>query len=109
MDVRSWTLGDDLRPEDNLLDGITFDEIILTVHCNCRNITAEIMKIPEQRTENRQALRACRTHNKGGYIMKTYRIECVNLKKDWKSGHVGTTVKTGFAEVKKFMYPTNRK
>ena len=39
MDVRSWTLGDDLRPEDNLLDGITFDEIILTVHCNCKNIT----------------------------------------------------------------------
>lgn len=63
------------------------------------------MKIPEQRTENRQARSACRTHNKGGYIMKTYRIECVNLKKDWKSGHVGTTVKTGFAEVKKFMYP----
>lgn len=31
MDVRSWTLGDDLRPEDNLMDGITFDEIILTV------------------------------------------------------------------------------
>lgn len=23
------------------LDGITFDEIILTVHCNCRNITQE--------------------------------------------------------------------
>lgn len=41
MDVRSWTLGDDLRPEDNLMDGITFDEIILTVHCNCRNITQE--------------------------------------------------------------------
>lgn len=35
MNVRSWILGDDLRPEDNLLDGITFDEIILTVHCIC--------------------------------------------------------------------------
>ena len=28
MDVRSWTLGDDLRPEDNLLDDITFPEQI---------------------------------------------------------------------------------
>ena len=36
---------------------------------------------------------------------KTYRIDCVDLEKDWKSGHVGTTFKTGFAEVKKFMYP----
>ena len=37
--------------------------------------------------------------------MKTYRIECVDLKKDWKSGHIGTTVKTGFSEVKKFLRP----
>ena len=29
MDVRSWTLGDDLRPEDNLLDGITI--VVLSV------------------------------------------------------------------------------
>lgn len=41
MDERKWILGDDLRPADNLMDGITFDEIILTVHCNCRNITRE--------------------------------------------------------------------
>lgn len=41
MNERNWILGDDLRPEDNLMDGITFDEIILTVHCNCRNITRE--------------------------------------------------------------------
>lgn len=31
MNERNWILGDDLRPEDNLMDGITFDEIILTV------------------------------------------------------------------------------
>ena len=37
--------------------------------------------------------------------MKTYRIDCVNLKKDWKSGHIGTSWKTGFAEVKKIMHP----
>lgn len=41
MNERKWILGDDLRPEDNLMDGITFDEIILTAHCNCRNITRE--------------------------------------------------------------------
>lgn len=41
MNERNWILGDDLRPEDNLMDGITFDEIILTIHCNCRNITRE--------------------------------------------------------------------
>lgn len=28
MDVRSWTLGDDLRSEDNLPDDITFPEQI---------------------------------------------------------------------------------
>ena len=37
--------------------------------------------------------------------MKTYRIDVVNLKKDWKSGHVGTYFKTGFTEVKKFIHP----
>ena len=37
--------------------------------------------------------------------MKTYKIECVNLKKDWKSGHIGTTFKTGFAEVRKLLHP----
>lgn len=29
MYERNWILGDDLRPEDNLMDGITFDEIIM--------------------------------------------------------------------------------
>lgn len=37
--------------------------------------------------------------------MKTYRIDCVNLKKDFKSGYIGTSWKTGFAEVKKFIHP----
>ena len=35
---RNWTLGDDLTTDDNLFDPITFDELILTVHCNCREI-----------------------------------------------------------------------
>lgn len=32
---RNWLLGDDLAACDNLLDGITFDDIITQVHCNC--------------------------------------------------------------------------
>ncbi len=34
----NWTLGDDLATCDNLLDGVTFDDLILAVHCNCRTI-----------------------------------------------------------------------
>ena len=34
---RDWKLGKDLYPEDNLLDGITFDDLILAVH-QCRTI-----------------------------------------------------------------------
>ncbi len=36
--VQEWELGVDLGQEDNLLDNITFHELILTVHCNCRTI-----------------------------------------------------------------------
>lgn len=38
---RQWKLGEDLFTSDNLLDPITFDELIMTVHCNCREITPE--------------------------------------------------------------------
>lgn len=31
-----WKLGDDLISSDSLLDGITFDDVILAVHHNCR-------------------------------------------------------------------------
>lgn len=34
-----WKLGDDLIGSDSLLDGITFDDVILAVHHNCRQIT----------------------------------------------------------------------
>ena len=33
---RNWKLGDDLSTQDNVFDPITFDDIILAVHCNCR-------------------------------------------------------------------------
>lgn len=35
---RSWKLGDDLVASDNLLDGVTFDDLILAVHCSSREI-----------------------------------------------------------------------
>ncbi len=44
MSDRAWKLGDDLIISDNLLDGLTFDELILTVHHNCRIITPEAVR-----------------------------------------------------------------
>lgn len=41
---RNWKLGDDLTTSDSLLDGITFDDLILAVHCNCRRITPYAVK-----------------------------------------------------------------
>ena len=38
---RNWKLGDNLRGEDNLLDPITFDELVLTLHCNARTINEQ--------------------------------------------------------------------
>lgn len=38
---RNWILGDDLCQCDNMLDPITFEELILAVHHNCRIITPE--------------------------------------------------------------------
>lgn len=33
---REWKLGEDLVVQDNILDGITFEELITTIHCNIR-------------------------------------------------------------------------
>lgn len=39
MPEREWKLGKDLITSDNMLDGFTFADVILAVHCNCREIT----------------------------------------------------------------------
>lgn len=39
-----WKLGDDLIPDDNLLDGFTFASLILAVRCNCQHITPEAVR-----------------------------------------------------------------
>lgn len=36
---RVWKLGDDLGRTDSILDGVTFDDLILAVHHNCQQIT----------------------------------------------------------------------
>lgn len=44
MIKKQWKLGEDLSTYDNILDAITFDEVIMTVHCNCRKITREAVQ-----------------------------------------------------------------
>lgn len=44
MPEREWKLGIDLGTYDNLLDGLTFDELLLTVRCNCREVTPEAVR-----------------------------------------------------------------
>lgn len=41
---REWRLGEDVHPEDSILDGITFEELIVTVKCNCEKLTPENAK-----------------------------------------------------------------
>lgn len=54
---RAWKLGDDIGRTDSILDGVTFDDLILAVHHNCQQITSEAVKremkqILEQRLED---------------------------------------------------------
>ena len=54
---RAWKLGDDLISSDNILDGFTFDDIILAVRCNCSAIDTKAVlqtacEIMEQRLED---------------------------------------------------------
>jgi hypothetical protein len=42
---RAWKLGVDMLDTDTLCDGVTFDDIITAVQCNCREVTeAAVMK-----------------------------------------------------------------
>lgn len=56
---RNWKLGDDLCTGDNILDPITFEDVILAVHCNCPELTRvavlqEARYMLEQRLEDYQ-------------------------------------------------------
>lgn len=51
---RNWKLGDDLSEHDNMLDGFTFADVILAVHCNCRSITPnEVRKTAKEIIDQR--------------------------------------------------------
>jgi hypothetical protein len=41
---RQWKLGDDIHKSDNILDPITFDDIILAAHCNERILDVQTIK-----------------------------------------------------------------
>ena len=49
MAERTWKLGEDLFTSDNLLDPITFDDLVLALHCNCKDIdgTAALKQLDE--------------------------------------------------------------
>lgn len=53
---RQWKLGEDLSTRDNLLNGLTFDDLIFAVHCNCRFITkaAVYAELAEMLTQRKQ-------------------------------------------------------
>lgn len=73
-----WKLGEDMFPEDNILDGITFDEIILTLHCNVRKeqINADaVSKTAKEILEMR--LEDCR------FILENNIEEIVNRAKNY--------------------------
>ena len=36
MEEKHWRLGDDLSTYESILDGVTFDDLILAVHCGVK-------------------------------------------------------------------------
>lgn len=61
MGDRNWELGDDLLESDNLLDPVTFESVILAVHCNCpvvdrKSVEETIREIMEERLSDMRFL-----------------------------------------------------
>lgn len=61
MEDREWKLGVDLGREDNILDPITFDDVMLALRCNCSVIDEKAFdetldEIFDQRMEDFRAL-----------------------------------------------------
>ena len=55
--MRKWKLGEDVSPSENLLDPVTFAELIMTLRCNCPEITetavgTEIKRIMDIRIQD---------------------------------------------------------
>lgn len=53
---REWKLGKDLYPEDNLIDSVTFDDLILAVHqsrtVNEETVCSVLNEILDQRRQD---------------------------------------------------------
>ena len=82
MEERKWLLGEDLATYDNLLDPVTFDDLILALHCNVRKqdinsdaTRRELGKILKQRLEDMQALLEKNTDKIIEYSRNYYRDE----------------------------------
>ena len=76
---RAWKLGDDLIPSDNILDGFTFDDIILAVRCNCRKVDrAAVLKTAREIMEQRMI-----DYN---YLLRNNLDEIVEIVKKQKEG-----------------------
>ena len=76
---RAWKLGEDLIPSDNILDGFTFDDIIISVRCNCSVVDRKAVlktarEILEQRMED---------YN---YLLMNNLDEIAQIVKDQKEG-----------------------
>ena len=76
---RAWKLGEDLIPPDNILDGFTFDDIILAVRCNCRTVDrAAVLKTAREILEMRME-----DYN---YLLRNNLDQIVQIVKDQKEG-----------------------
>lgn len=76
---RAWKLGQDLIPSDNILDGFTFDDIILAVRCNCRTVDrAAVLKTAREILEMRME-----DYN---YLLRNNLDQIVQIVKDQKEG-----------------------
>lgn len=48
MDTQ-WTLGEDIHPNDNIFDPITFEQIIIALRCNEKEINHKaVMKVARE-------------------------------------------------------------
>lgn len=52
-----WVLEEDISVQDNVLDPVTFENLILAIHCNCQRLTPdavrnELKQIIEMRMED---------------------------------------------------------
>ena len=49
MPDQQWILGEDIHPNDNIFDPITFEQIILALHCNEKEINHKtVMKVARE-------------------------------------------------------------